>query len=82
MNYYKIDEKTLIHLLGSNAKLNALECGGVDNWPYYGDALNNFWDGYVESCPAVIKECQYEDEIDWFDEYAIGKYELHNYERI
>jgi hypothetical protein len=30
-------------LLLSEAKLNALECWGVDNWGGYGDALREFY---------------------------------------
>ena len=30
-----IDEKELAQLLLDSAKLNALECGGVDNWNDY-----------------------------------------------
>jgi len=35
----KIDPKRLKELERSEAKLNALEAGGVDNWEWYGDAL-------------------------------------------
>lgn len=78
--YYKINKDVLIHLLANNAKLKALENGGVDNWSVYDVALDNFWDEYCESYPAVkhYSEC----EGYWADFNAVGKYELHNYERI
>lgn len=80
MNYYKISESDLIRLLGNSAELEALINGGVDNWSYYGEALSDYWDEYVESYPAVTKYCQYDD--DCFDNYAIGRYRLSDYERI
>lgn len=33
--YYAISEEKLIELISDQNKLNALESGGVDNWPYY-----------------------------------------------
>lgn len=38
----KIDRKRLKELELAEMKLNALEVGGVDNWEFYGDALDEF----------------------------------------
>ena len=43
---YEIDEKTLKGLLISRYELDALECGGVDNWHDYCDVLNDYLEDY------------------------------------
>lgn len=45
---YEIDEKTLKGLLISRYELDALECGGVDNWQDYCDALNDYLEDYED----------------------------------
>ena len=45
---FEIDEETLKELLITRYKLNALECGGVDNWQHYCEALNDYIDGYED----------------------------------
>lgn len=45
---YEIDEKTLKGLLISRYELDALECGGVDNWHDYCDALNDYLEDYED----------------------------------
>ena len=63
---YEIDEKTLKGLLISRYELDALECGGVDNWHDYCDALNDYLHGYedfdefVESVLEDIKGGKYD----------------------
>ena len=42
--YVKISVKELKELLEAEATLNALECGGVDNWEWYGEAFSNYLD--------------------------------------
>lgn len=64
---YEIDEKTLKGLLISRYELDALECGGVDNWHDYCDVLNDYLDGYedfgefVESVLEDIKIGKYDE---------------------
>jgi hypothetical protein len=64
---YEIDEKTLKGLLISRYELDALECGGVDNWQDYCDVLNDYLDGYedfeefVESVLEDIKIGKYDE---------------------
>ena len=43
MTQIKIDSKRLKELERAEAKLNALECGGVDNWDNYDDALEEYY---------------------------------------
>lgn len=57
--YVKISIKKLQELLEAEAELAALECGGVDNWEWYGEAFSNYlelfddkyenWDDFIES---------------------------------
>ncbi|MDO4562202.1 MAG: hypothetical protein Q4C12_00050 [Clostridia bacterium] len=53
--YVEISISELQDLLETKARLNALECGGVDNWEWYGESFNQ----YVED----------NSEFDDFDEY-------------
>lgn len=55
--YVKISIKELKKLLEAKASLNALECTGVDNWEFYGEAFSNYldfdgkyedWDDFIE----------------------------------
>lgn len=38
----KIEQKILEELLDKEAKLNALENGGVDNWEFYNEAIRDY----------------------------------------
>lgn len=64
---YEIDEKTLKGLLISRYELDALECGGVDNWQDYCDVLNDYLEDYenfedfVESVLEDIKIGKYDE---------------------
>lgn len=51
MTKYIITEERLKELLEAEASLLALECGGVDNWDWYSDSLE---DHYEE--PTITKE--------------------------
>lgn len=50
MNKYILTEEELKSLLKDRAKLEALECGGVDNWDYYGDAIADSSDYDEDEC--------------------------------
>lgn len=45
-----IEEKELAELLRDSAKLAALEHGGVDNWDWYSNSLNddNYWENFKD----------------------------------
>lgn len=42
MKYYIVEEKLLKNLWINDLKLAALESGGVDNWEWYGESINDF----------------------------------------
>lgn len=46
--FYAISEEKLIELISDQNKLNALECGGVDNWPYYSESQHEYVSEYDE----------------------------------
>lgn len=48
MKYYLIEESRLKQLLESEARLDALEQGGVDNWEWYGESLSQYLDEYCQ----------------------------------
>lgn len=45
-----IEEEELAELLRDSAKLAALENGGVDNWLWYSESLNdsNYWEEFED----------------------------------
>lgn len=46
MKYYIIDELRLKELLATEARYDALESGGVDNWEWYGASIQDYLDLY------------------------------------
>lgn len=44
MIYCLVPKDELKDLLYDSLKLQALECGGVDNWDWYGDSVRDFID--------------------------------------
>lgn len=63
----QIPIKELADLLRRSWKLYALECGGVDNWSYYGEALSekdddgdDWWDIQDMNDIELIKRYGYE----------------------
>lgn len=46
--YYCLSEEQLRELIEAKNSLAALECGGVDNWSYYYDALDEYCTENVE----------------------------------
>lgn len=62
--YYLVSEEELIDLLEAYYKLIALESGGVDNWEWYSESLNNW----------LINNGAASEDF-----YDIAKYELDNY---
>ena len=69
MKYYRIDEHDLRDLLSRAMTSDALDYGGVDNWPWYGDAIHE----YVDMC-SKEDDASYED-IDEIVESVLSKYE-------
>ena len=46
MKYRKISETELKYLIRCRAELEALEAGGVDNWPWYSDSRTDYLEDY------------------------------------
>ena len=42
MEYLAIEKDELVDLLSAANKLFALECGGVDNWSWYGESFGDY----------------------------------------
>lgn len=53
---YIIDEETLLNLLEDSAKLDALECGGVDDWVWYGASIKAMLEEYDVSSMEEVAE--------------------------
>ena len=65
----KITDKRLKELERKEAKLNALDAGGVDNWEFYGESLKEYWatneleekrEALLVELESVFGECAYE----------------------
>ena len=58
-----IPKNKFANLLRDSNKLHRLECGGVDNWEWYGESLNN-----------DDEDLSYEEIQDMFDDDLIDFY--------
>ena len=63
------DTKRMKELLRAEAKLNALEAGGVDNWEWYGESLKDWFaenelderlEALIDELEIAFGECAYE----------------------
>lgn len=48
------------NLCESDAKLEALKQGGVDNWDWYGESLENYAQQYANSNDMTLEEAEEE----------------------
>ena len=53
---YLVPESDLRSILHAALMLNALECGGVDNWGWYGESISEFCKEVKEEIPALKDE--------------------------
>ena len=60
--YYLVEEDKLKYLLHDALMLYALDCGGVDNWEWYGESTGDFLKNYIKE-----NNIQFEDPDDEFD---------------
>ena len=62
---YVVYENELKELIHDSLKLMALENGGVDNWEWYGDSLNDFLNsnGEEDFYKIAEKELSNYDEL-------------------
>lgn len=57
--YFIVEENEMRRLLERNLRLAALERGGVDNWSWYSDSLNDFLAKQV-SALHLAPDCYWE----------------------
>ncbi len=76
MKNYLINEKELKELLTSHLTLMALDSGGVNNWEWYGDALNGFVEEWIENNNITFED----DEDDYYGIENMAKDYLNFYE--
>ena len=74
--YYKISRKRLLELLEADAKLEALENGGVDNWEWSGASMEGYLLSYIQEIHPDMEDDDRDDF--WFD--SIAEERLRNYE--
>lgn len=70
---YLVSETDLLELLEGYAICAALERGGVNNWEWYGEALDSF-------IKQSYREESFEDED--FDFNSIARIEIKKYEEL
>lgn len=61
---FLITETRLRELLEAEARLEALEYGGVDNWEWCGDSLHNWLKEFKEWNNIQDKDIDFEDVVD------------------
>lgn len=76
--YYKISKKRLLELLEADAKLEALENGGVDNWKWSGASMSDYLFSYIQEIHPDMEDDDKDDF--WFD--SIAEERLKNYETL
>ena len=82
MENYKVRKDILLRLLAAEARLDALESGGVDNWDWYGASCSDYLDDYNKEDFEEVAE----DKLRYYsqitaDEYTVKDvvYTLQNY---
>ena len=63
MIYCLVPKDELKDLLYDSLKLQALECGGVDNWSWYGDSVRDF----INAAKADYNVPEDDDDFDISD---------------
>ncbi len=63
MIYCLVPKDELKDLLYDSLKLQALECGGVDNWDWYGESVRDF----IDSAKADYNVPKDDDDFDISD---------------
>ncbi len=75
MTYCLVPKNELVDLLYDSLKLQALECGGVDNWSWYGDSIRDFID-------AAKVDYNIPEDDDDFDISDMASVDVEGYEMI
>jgi hypothetical protein len=76
MNEYIVSEKELRELIEAANKYRALECGGVDNWEWFGYSL----DDYLGDCAADLGITD-QDTIEKFEFSDLTEIDLERFRR-
>ena len=63
MIYCLVPKNELVDLLYDSLKLQALECGGVDSWTWYGDSVRDF----IDAAKADYNVPEDDDDFDISD---------------
>lgn len=63
MTYCLVPKDELKDLLYDSLKLQALECGGVDNWSWYGESIGDF----INAAKADYNVPEDDDDFDISD---------------
>lgn len=67
--YVKISIDELADLIADSKTFKALDCGGVDNWEWYGESLADY----------VAEDEKYEDFSEYVDDITSEESILRNY---
>lgn len=75
--FYLVPENVLRDLLRDSNRLTALECGGVDNWDWYGYSIRGYVDDFIKNNPSLVP-CN-EDDLEDFGIDEISEIEMADY---
>lgn len=76
---YLINQKRLKELLAAEAKLYALENGGVDNWSWYSESINDYLNYYFDEHRDIINTWDDDDpRKEDFDFETVASIEIQN----
>lgn len=79
---YLIPEYKLRELLEDSNKLAALECGGVDNWDWYGYSIHNYIEDFCKNNYDLVKETFGEEDMEDFGIREMSELELLDFHTI
>lgn len=74
--YCLVEKEELIRLLEASTIYYALTFGGVDNWSWYGDSINNYIKNFCKNNNIDLDDEKYE----YFDIYDIACLMAEGYE--
>lgn len=78
---YLVPERILRDLLNDSNKLTALECGGVDNWDWYGYSINDYVNDFRKNNYDLVRGTFGENEDDFGIE-EMSELELMDYSTV
>ena len=86
MEYCLVPKEELKELLAARDKLAALERGGVDNWSWYSDSLNDYliedWEANKEAYMKFFNITESDEDFEYdFTFETIAEYLIEQYEK-